>query len=87
MRVVCISANWGYVCYGNQPKKDEVVTVLRQCSMYPENWDIEGYLTDYDGRLQSFGKRHFVPLDEYLDGISIEAEIAECLTIKEFELV
>lgn len=80
MKVVCINTNWKNVCYGNQPKKEEVVTVLRQCSMYAENWDIEEYLEDNDGRLQSFGKHHFIPLDEYLDSISIESEIAECLT-------
>lgn len=46
------------------PEEGEIVTIMGQCSVFPNNYDIVEYPIDKNGTPQSFAKHRFIPLSE-----------------------
>jgi hypothetical protein len=82
MKVVCINDKWG--TNDSVPKENEIVTVVGECRIYKNSYDILEYPCDSNGTPQSLRKSHFIPLDEYL---AIEEQIQECLTRELIEVL
>ncbi len=64
MKVMCIDDRFLHKGEGEEPSIGEIVTVAGQCEVYPDNWDISEYPTDYIGNPWSFRKNLFAPLSD-----------------------